>query len=432
MSWKVQRADLVQVISDQGEQVKSAFRVARQIEDDIIAAAWPVHAVLGSEAELAQRYSVGRDTLREAVRNLGLREVAEMRRGPGGGLVVVAPSMWLVVAAFGESCRLFDLTDKHLSDARAMVGFIRHYTPLVQAGDAGVQSLGQLFEHSQLSRDFRAAPSVAHPLLSPSAPPSSSVVTDLFEACLDELSAPNDRRAAVVHNLVSRTLGHRGLRLVRALADEITTKARRGERRLGSEDDICERHDVSKSVLRQAVRILESRGLLRSQPGRSGGLMIGEPNIDSVIDLFVTYLFSQRLDRSEIRVPMYLTGKIGRQLAAQNLSDERSNELRRIWQSLDALNEKNFATPIRMEIDAIGNPIIEIFYRALLVFSARTISPVSLFSDDVVRTFHRNLSQRLEAIGRRDYLTADVAGDFICGRPLLNRSASIPTAGFPH
>nr|MDT0667049.1 GntR family transcriptional regulator [Micromonospora sp. DSM 115978] len=46
---------------------------------------------LGSEAQLMERYQVGRSVLREAVRILESRWVARPRPGPGGGLVVTAP-----------------------------------------------------------------------------------------------------------------------------------------------------------------------------------------------------------------------------------------------------------------------------------------------------------------------------------------------------
>ncbi|SNQ46576.1 Transcriptional regulator, GntR family [Frankia canadensis] len=65
--------------------------VARQIEADIIARGWPVGEALGSEAQLIERFGVGRPVLREAFRILESRWVAKPRPGPGGGLVVTAP-----------------------------------------------------------------------------------------------------------------------------------------------------------------------------------------------------------------------------------------------------------------------------------------------------------------------------------------------------
>ena len=54
---------------------------------------WPVGEVLGSEAELVAKYGVSRAVFREAVRIVEHHNVARMRRGPGGGLVVTAPGL---------------------------------------------------------------------------------------------------------------------------------------------------------------------------------------------------------------------------------------------------------------------------------------------------------------------------------------------------
>jgi DNA-binding FadR family transcriptional regulator len=70
---------------------KLAERVAASIEADVLRAGWPVGLVLGSEEQLAARYGVGRAVIREAIRLAEHRQVARMRRGRGGGLVVVAP-----------------------------------------------------------------------------------------------------------------------------------------------------------------------------------------------------------------------------------------------------------------------------------------------------------------------------------------------------
>lgn len=71
---------------------KRAERVARAIEDRIIAMGWPVGRLIGSEQSLMAEHDASRGVLREAVRLLEHHGTARMRRGPGGGLVVQAPS----------------------------------------------------------------------------------------------------------------------------------------------------------------------------------------------------------------------------------------------------------------------------------------------------------------------------------------------------
>ena len=74
-----------------GRGRKLGEQLAERVEEEIIASGWPVGKVLGSEAELIERYGVSRAVFREAMRIVDHHGVAEMRRGPGGGLVVVAP-----------------------------------------------------------------------------------------------------------------------------------------------------------------------------------------------------------------------------------------------------------------------------------------------------------------------------------------------------
>ncbi len=67
--------------------------LAERIENEIIERGWPVGEVLGSEAELIEKYNVSRAVFREAMRIVDHHGVAEMRRGPGGGRVVASPDL---------------------------------------------------------------------------------------------------------------------------------------------------------------------------------------------------------------------------------------------------------------------------------------------------------------------------------------------------
>src|SRR5439155_24192935 len=89
------------VIRQSSEPLAAA--VARRITQDIINAGWPVGEALGSEPQLLERYGVSRPVLREAGRILESQRVARMRRGPGGGLVVLAPDG----SAVSESAALY-------------------------------------------------------------------------------------------------------------------------------------------------------------------------------------------------------------------------------------------------------------------------------------------------------------------------------------
>lgn len=100
---------------------KRAEQVARAIEDRIVDLGWPVGRLIGSEQSLMAEHDASRGVLREAVRLLEHHGTARMRRGPGGGLVVQAPSAHAVKrsAALLLQYRKTDLTD--LLAARAAI-----------------------------------------------------------------------------------------------------------------------------------------------------------------------------------------------------------------------------------------------------------------------------------------------------------------------
>jgi DNA-binding FadR family transcriptional regulator len=80
------------VVLAQSEQGKGAEVVARNITQTIVADGMQPGELVGTEPELIAREGVSRALLREAVRLLEHHQIARMRRGPGGGLFVMAPS----------------------------------------------------------------------------------------------------------------------------------------------------------------------------------------------------------------------------------------------------------------------------------------------------------------------------------------------------
>jgi DNA-binding FadR family transcriptional regulator len=80
------------VVLAQSLQGKGAEVVARNITQAIVAEGMQPGDLVGTEPELIEQEGVSRALLREAVRLLEHHQIARMRRGPGGGLFVMAPS----------------------------------------------------------------------------------------------------------------------------------------------------------------------------------------------------------------------------------------------------------------------------------------------------------------------------------------------------
>jgi DNA-binding FadR family transcriptional regulator len=71
---------------------KTAILLARRIVDEIIGNNLDPNSRLPQEKEMLDHYRVGRATLREALRYLEFLGILEIRSGPGGGPIVVAPN----------------------------------------------------------------------------------------------------------------------------------------------------------------------------------------------------------------------------------------------------------------------------------------------------------------------------------------------------
>ena len=85
----------------------------------IAAKGFPVGQVIGTEPGLMLELGVSRAVFREAVRLLEQDEVAQMRRGPGGGLVVTAPSASSVARAGALHLQFFGAGADDIFEARS-------------------------------------------------------------------------------------------------------------------------------------------------------------------------------------------------------------------------------------------------------------------------------------------------------------------------
>ncbi|HEX4865116.1 MAG TPA: GntR family transcriptional regulator, partial [Acidimicrobiales bacterium] len=98
-----------------------AATVSAAIEDEIIKLGWPVGKVIGTEAELIARFGISSPVLRQAAGILESRQVAKMRRGPGGGLVVTAPDERSIGSSVALYLEYLQVDPRLVSEARASV-----------------------------------------------------------------------------------------------------------------------------------------------------------------------------------------------------------------------------------------------------------------------------------------------------------------------
>lgn len=176
---------------DTQEARKLAAQVAGRLEADILAAGWPVGRVLGSESELRERYGVSRAVFREAIRLVEHHEVATMRRGPSGGLVVKAPDSGPLTTAMVIYLEHMGATVADILSARLLLEPVAARLAAERMSEQGIATLrSALDEESRLG----TTSGLRDPLHTTMAQLSGSATLRLFIDVLVELT---DRYAQV-------------------------------------------------------------------------------------------------------------------------------------------------------------------------------------------------------------------------------------------
>ena len=339
----------------EGPQSKTAAKVAGKIVEDVIALGWPVGQILGSEAELLERYKVSRAVFREAVRLVEHQQVARTRRGPGGGVVITEPTVDAVIDAVLLYLYRIEAKLDEVFEARIVLEEIavEWSAARLQDGDRARLSAFAQDAQSQLRPDPRAL----HALI---AEISRNPALELFVAVLNRVTmlystgwqdfGPALRgQTAHAHARIAEAVlagdsalaRHRMRRHLEAEADYL--RKRRSTRQLlpdravalsqssngklaeavtrritraivagrlqpgqlvGTEPELIEREGVSRAVFREAVRLLEHHQIARMRRGPGGGLFVFEPSAAAVIDVAAIYLARKQMrlaDLAEIR-----------------------------------------------------------------------------------------------------------------------------------
>jgi DNA-binding FadR family transcriptional regulator len=121
-----------------------AASVAAAIERHVVEQGWPVGKVIGSEAELLQRYGVSRPVLRQAAGILESHQVARMRRGPGGGLVVIAPDGTSVASGMSLYLEYLAVDPARVREARGLIELTCVELACAHIDEPGIERLRDL------------------------------------------------------------------------------------------------------------------------------------------------------------------------------------------------------------------------------------------------------------------------------------------------
>jgi DNA-binding FadR family transcriptional regulator len=447
---------------------KRASQIARRIEADIIRRGWPIGQSLGSEQALQQRYRVSRSVLREAVRLVEHHQVARMRRGPNGGLLVCEPDAAPATHAIIIYLEYLGTTIGDLLDARLLLEPLAASLAAEQIDEAGIDRLRAVLRAERHRAPGPSAPrDDFHAAL---AEQSKNPVLQLFidilmrltvryaqdsrlDSASDALEAIDRRHqehadivAAVTagdsaraktlsehhaqsvtawlqdHQPPRRVGNRRGLDreaprgklaevLATAIRDDIVTSGRQIGEVFGTEVALLERYRVSRSVLREAVRLLEYHAVAKMRRGPGGGLVVAEPQAQASIDTIALYLQYRKPRGEDLRlvrdaIEIDNVAKVVKRrdapevrafLDAHRLTiEEAGNDLRKA-----GMEEFLFHTGLTQ---LAGNAVLDLFLRILVeVFRrhwASTEQPIPSHGDLVdVQRAHLRI---IEAIAEGD------------------------------
>lgn len=400
---------------------KLSLIVARRIEDEIAALGWPVGEVIAFERELMDRFEVSRAALREAIRIVEFTGAAHMRRGPGGGLTVAEPRMEAVATAAGVYFASLGVTVQQIHDAWHPL--VEHCVVLATArGDAdGVRNVVAHMDAMAAYRRLGADDFVE--LSSQIVALAGNPVLTLFAAAIGEVAARKLRGTGAMtdpplalddalkqlqeyRRLVEAIAAHdetEALTRIRAInrelgrhladaaaqsrtrqtaVDENGTLAKRTAglicddiehagwntgTLLGSEAELIDRYNVSRSVLREALRILELQGAVATRRGPSGGIFVTQPDSSGIVHAARVVMQFQGVNSSDIWEAREAVEEICVRVATERLDDEAADALKEALELEDRSDEWAIAEHVvhRALAEATRNTPMVLFVQAL-------------------------------------------------------------------
>ena len=176
--------------------------------------------------------------------------------------------------------------------------------------------------------------------------------------------------------------------------------------RLQSERELAEQFGVSRITVRDALRVLEARGLIHVKVGAMGGAFVADANTDRVAESISTYIRLKRMTLSELAEARTVVEAATASLAAQRAD---AGAVSRLQQSVDAartllrepITHADASMDFHVELArAAGNEVLYATveaYRELLVPSIRDLRDQK--SGRATQKAHEEL---VEAVRRHD------------------------------
>jgi DNA-binding FadR family transcriptional regulator len=170
--------------------------------------------------------------------------------------------------------------------------------------------------------------------------------------------------------------------VARRIVDDIVSRDLPAGAPLANEADMAIAFDVSRATVREALRILETNGLVRIRPGRNGGPQVGEADPVAFGRSLTWFLQMRRTQFWELLEARVIIEPLMAGLAAQRRSSDAHRQLRQAMEShrrLDPRDKAGYLSTTQEFHGLIagisGNGVLDLFGRALKeIYTERAIA----------------------------------------------------------
>jgi DNA-binding FadR family transcriptional regulator len=119
---------------------------------------------------------------------------------------------------------------------------------------------------------------------------------------------------------------------------------------LPTERELAESSGLSRSSVREALRLLEIEGLLVTKPGRNGGSMVCQPSRETIVKTVSLYISSRKTQMTSLVEARMAIEPAAAMLAAKYRTDEDIAKIQDIQKTLED-NIHDLGTFLRANID---------------------------------------------------------------------------------
>jgi DNA-binding FadR family transcriptional regulator len=362
-----------------------AHEAVAAVEMHLLQRGWPVGKALGGLPEVQKDLGLGRPACREAMIILEARGLLDVRRGPGGGLFVAAPTaqdvvgamlMYLTLSGAGGACiqefRL--LVWRMIVEAAIERGAGVPVTAAHACESGFAVDLAQRIGNPAMALTARVAEMLVQACDGRAAPAHDGMLAQALRAGdrrrafsrLEDLARPTDLTSPVLAlESMERSLAWSGRKSAVALAARMTREMIHRPEQLEAEWQTADRLGYSDSVVRQARRILQDFGVVRCQRGRKGALWGAPASPAGVIRLLAPCLIASGTSAPDIAETANLLACNAPRLAAGRTAEQGRSRIKVMGSFANSLDLIDLIRIENLFLELAGNPLLAIMTRSL-------------------------------------------------------------------